>query len=199
MIKAIIFDIGGVIKKGTSEVRQARVADKLKVDIEKFVDFWKKYRDRMAKGLLKEEEFCRLVEKEFGVRGVLKLELEEHERSCKENINSELLDFLSVLKKKYRLALVSNVSNLQKVANFKAGLYKYFDPCILSCDVGLAKPDPEIYKLSPEKLKLRPEECLLIDDREKYLDIAKQLGFAVLHFENNEKFKKDLWALGVRA
>jgi len=197
MIKAIFFDIGGVVKKHPAEIRQAAVARRLGIDEEEFVNFWKKHRYTLASGLMKEEEFCRFAEEKFNVSGALKFQMEEDEKSSKTGINTELLELIEKLKNKYILGLISNVSNIEKEYNEKFGLYKLFDPCILSCDVGFVKPDEEIYRLALEKVGLKPEKCVVIDDRQNCLVVAEILGFKTIKFENNNKFKKDLESLGV--
>ena len=197
MIKAIFFDIGGGVKKNPAEIRQAAVARRLNIDEEEFVNFWKKYRYGLASGLMKEEEFCRLTEEKFKVSGALRIQREEHENSAKTGINTELLELIEKLKNKYTIGLISNASNIQKEYNEKVGLYKPFDPCILSCDVGFVKPDEEIYELALGKVGLSPEECLVIDDRKSCLIVSELLGFKAILFENNKKFKKDLENLGV--
>ncbi len=192
MIKAIFFDIGGVIKKHPAEVRQAEVARRLGINEGKFIDFWKEHRNQMATGEMKEEDFCRLAEEKFKVSGALKIQREEHEKSSRTSINAELLELIEKLKNKYIIGLISNVSNIQKEYNEKAGLYKPFDPCILSCDVGFVKPDEEIYELALEKTGLKPEDCVVIDDRKGCLTVADLLGFKTILFENNEKLKEEL-------
>jgi putative hydrolase of the HAD superfamily len=43
-------------------------------------------------------------------------------------------------------------------------LAPHFDDVVLSCAVGLRKPDPRIYELSCERLGVEPEECLFVGD-----------------------------------
>ena len=197
MIKAIFFDVGGVIKKYRAEARQSEVAKRLGTDEEEFVRFWKKSRYYLASGLMKEEDFCKLAEEKFRVSGVLKIQREEHEKSSRTDVNKELLEIIESLKSKYTVGLISNVSNIQKEYNEKAGLYKLFDPCILSCEVGFIKPDEEIYEFALEKADAKPEESIAIDDRLSCLAVAEILGFKTILFENNMKLKKDLLQFGI--
>ena len=43
-------------------------------------------------------------------------------------------------------------------------LAPHFDDVVLSCAVGLRKPDPAIYQLACERLGVEPEECLFVGD-----------------------------------
>lgn len=77
------------------------------------------------------------------------------------------------------------------------GILDIFDPCILSCEVGLQKPGKEIFKLALERANLKPEECVFIDNKEENLIDPKELGFYVILFENNKKTLEELNKLGV--
>jgi len=64
----------------------------------------------------------------------------------------------------YRLALVSNLEPFQRPWVKELELTPLFDEIILSCEVGLLKPEPEIYQLAVQKLEVSPEECVFVGD-----------------------------------
>ena len=68
---------------------------------------------------------------------------------------------------------------------------------VFSFEVGYRKPEKEIFMIALEKLKLKPEECIFIDDREKFLQTPRELGFKVILFKNYTQFVKDLKERGV--
>lgn len=58
----------------------------------------------------------------------------------------------------------------------------HFDVQVISGEVGLRKPDPAIYELAVERLGLAPERCAFVDDLDRNVSVAEQLGmFGVLH------------------
>ena len=84
------------------------------------------------------------------------------------NRAKETLDVLAV---RYPMILVSNFyGNIRAVLN-EFGLTKYFREIIESAEVGIRKPDPEIYRLAIEKFNLTPAEVIIIGDSYKN-DIA---------------------------
>ncbi len=57
-----------------------------------------------------------------------------------------------------------------------------FDAAVISGDVGLHKPEPEIFRLGAERIGLPPEECVFVDDLKENCAGAEAVGMtAVLH------------------
>ena len=62
-----------------------------------------------------------------------------------------------------------------------------FDDIVISGEVGMRKPEPEIFLLAARRLELRPAECVFIDDLELNVDGARAIGMtAILHTEYDE-------------
>ena len=59
-------------------------------------------------------------------------------------------------------------------------LSELFDAVVISGQVGLRKPDPEIYRMAAEKLGLDPGECVFVDDLPNNLGPAARLGMGVI-------------------
>jgi epoxide hydrolase-like predicted phosphatase len=51
-----------------------------------------------------------------------------------------------------------------------------FDDVVDSCDVGLRKPDPAIYRLACERLGVAPEAAVFLDDTRRHVEGARQVG-----------------------
>ena len=57
-----------------------------------------------------------------------------------------------------------------------------FDGVVISGEVGLYKPQPEIFRLGAERVGLEPEKCVFVDDLRENCEGAEQVGMtAVLH------------------
>jgi HAD superfamily hydrolase (TIGR01509 family) len=69
-------------------------------------------------------------------------------------------------------------------------LSDYFGDIFISSDIGLIKPDPEIFKFCVDKLGVDPSECVFIDDKKKNTESANSVGMNAYLFEDNESFKK---------
>lgn len=63
-------------------------------------------------------------------------------------------------------------------------LDELFADVVISAEVGMRKPDPEIFRLAARRLHAGPEECVFVDDHTGHLDAAAEVGMTtVLHFE----------------
>lgn len=75
-----------------------------------------------------------------------------------------------------RLGLLSNAPKGTTASLEARGLVPLFDDAIVSGDVGLAKPDPAIYRFAAERLGVEPVACLFIDDMPRNIEGARQAG-----------------------
>jgi HAD superfamily hydrolase (TIGR01509 family) len=54
---------------------------------------------------------------------------------------------------------------------------------VISCEVGVSKPDPRIYQLCLDRLGLPAAETLFVDDRADNIEGAARIGLRTLHWE----------------
>ncbi|MBB5110315.1 putative hydrolase of the HAD superfamily [Micromonospora echinospora] len=75
------------------------------------------------------------------------------------------LEVLDALRQRgHRLALISNATSETAEAWAAGPLARRFDVAVFSCAVGLAKPDPAIYRTAAERLGVAPAECVYVGD-----------------------------------
>lgn len=67
-----------------------------------------------------------------------------------------------------------------------------FDEVVLSGDVGLVKPNPEIYRLLLSKIEYSADECVFVDDSPVNVETARDLGMRAVHFRSPEKLERIL-------
>ncbi|TFF96470.1 MAG: HAD family hydrolase [Promethearchaeota archaeon] len=103
-------------------------------------------------------------------------------------IDSEFLALSSKFKKRYRMALLSNdVKEWSQYLRDKFKLNKIFDEVIISGEVGLRKPDKQIFTLLLEQLGTGPENCIFVDDNLTNLQAAAELGITTIRFLRTAK------------
>lgn len=197
MIKAIIFDYGGVLSAEASlrsfgamyaQKFQKNPEDFNTVIIENWIParvnkidsrlFWKNLANFLGTD-------AKLLRKDFmdffGFR-------------------EEVFELIKKLKKNgYRLGLLSNTLEdwfEEIIQNRKFN--QTFDVIVTSYKSKIAKPDISIYNEIVEKLNVKPDECIYIDDLEKNIPPAKQLGMKTILFTDFENLKKELASLSVK-
>ena len=108
-------------------------------------------------------------------------------------MNEEVITLLLVLKKNYKLFLLSNTNSIhQKYGWQKYEFLKYFDTLILSHEVGSVKPEEKIYRAVEGASGIVSEEHFYIDDIQEYVDAAIRLGWDAVQFVDYEKLEHDL-------
>ena len=80
----------------------------------------------------------------------------------------------------HKMGLVSNIASYRASWLREFELAPFFDTMALSCELGVAKPEPAIYMAAVEGLGMTPEECVFVDDVPPYVQAARRLGMATV-------------------
>ncbi len=82
-----------------------------------------------------------------------------------------------------KLGMLSNgVREIVERIRADRDLPSLFDAVVISYEVGLAKPEPEIYRLTLSQLGVGPADALFVDDRAENVAMALELGMRALQF-----------------
>lgn len=185
MIKVILFDFAGVIG---ADGYWVWLKEKLR-DFENKKSYFQNLSEKIDRSDITYKEFIESVSKGTNIsKEVIKKEIFK-----KIIINTELLDIIIQLKKKYKIGLLSNYYYEWMNELFaKYNLSKYFDEKIISSTYKIIKPDQKIYKIALNLFKIKPEEAIFIDDRQKNIDGGEKAGIKSLLFTTNSKLVEDL-------
>ena len=106
------------------------------------------------------------------------------------------LEFLQMLSQKYRLFLLSNTDAIhietfeqKSGASFYSDFYQCFEKVYFSFEIGMRKPNPDVYSLILDQHGLQAKQTLFIDDKKENTDAAAALG---LHVWNLQVGKEDV-------
>ncbi len=94
----------------------------------------------------------------------------------------DTIDVLEYLKSKgYKLGIIANQKKgLQKRLD-EFGILEFFDLVIASAEVGVSKPDKEIFEIALAKANCKPNECIMIGDRlDNDIIPASQIGMKTI-------------------
>ncbi|XP_027708797.1 bifunctional epoxide hydrolase 2 [Vombatus ursinus] len=116
----------------------------------------------------------------------------------KAKINYPILQAAITLRNKgYKTCILTNSwlddsPQRDTVAQLGCTLRKHFDLMIESCRIGMAKPDPEIYKFALETLKVAPHEAVFLDDIGANLKKAREVGMVTILAQDTDMALKEL-------
>jgi len=193
-ITTLFLDIGGVIlTNGWDHVTRMRAAKEFDLEWTEFETRHKRSVDKMEKGLIGIDEYLDKV--------VFYVKRDFSPRQFKNFMQAQSLPFTDMLnyfaqlkkKKKLKVVFVSNEGRfLNEYRTKKFQLDKLADIFVISCFVGLQKPDPRIFKLALDISHTFPSEIAYVDDRLNLLEAAAPLGFYNVHHTSLESTKAQL-------
>lgn len=200
MIKAIIFDLGGVLM---TDVPLKQIAEDLAKQSSLSAQeihahlYPTEHWNLLTLGKITEDEYWDNFLQASKIN-VDKNYLKDKVRSSLHPLGHSAR-IVKLLKNRYKLGILSNhAKEWSEYMKQKFDLFKSFDQIIFSCDVGYRKPDPKIYEIALEKLRCDPGECIFIDDKKRNTDAAEKLGIKGIVFEESSKLVEDLSRLGVK-
>lgn len=196
-IKAVIFDVGGVLLRTDDPLPRANLGARYGMsyeEIDQFV-FGSPSAKRAGLGEIPEEEHWQEIGR------ALKLtpqELIDFQSAFWEGdrMDQDLLAFIAGLRPVYQTGLLSNAwSGARATMRDRFHILDVFDQAIFSSEVGLAKPDERIYRLMLEKLGIAPREAIFVDDFIANVEAACNLGLRGVHFRSAGQARAEILAL----
>jgi epoxide hydrolase-like predicted phosphatase len=199
MIKAILFDIGGVILN--MELFNKRIMGVFKVnDKDKFWEQLNLESLPLCRGDVTFSQFWKELQKnhhrhiaEPQLKRVLFDEYQDLVR-----LDKGVLNLAANLRKNYKVAIVSNSIPQHSEVIRGFGFLSNFDAVILSDEVHMTKDAKDIFLLAAKELKVKPEQCVFIDDIESFCKVASSTGMKAILFRNSSKLEADLQEIGVK-
>ena len=200
MIKAIVFDLGGVLFNEGKSVASEKLAKKYNYDKEVIFKILTSPESReLRKGLISDKKFWDWAQNNLpaGYNASL-IKKEWYEGYLLDN---DIFNLIKRGKGKYKLVAFSgNIKSRVEFLDEKYDFRIYFDIEIYSFDYHLNKPDKRFIEVMVKKTNLKPEEIVYIDDSEEYVLLAKKMGLNALIYSQGriKRLKKELKELGVK-
>lgn len=181
MIDTIIFDFGDVF---INLDKQASLTALKKLGLDFWNDDLEQLNQQFERGKVTEVQFM------IGLKKIIPNASIDDLRAAWNSVLIDFplrrLEFLELLKRKYRLFLLSNTDEIhiskfehKAGATFAREFYQCFEKVYFSFEIGIRKPDPEAFKYIINKHDLSTKRTLFIDDKKVNTDIAASLGMQV--------------------
>jgi len=205
MIRAVIFDFGGVFTSSPFEAfnryeRARGFPDNLirKINSANHLEnAWAKF-ERAELDLDGFDRAFAAEAKAFGFdlpgRDVIPL--------LSGDVRPEMVEALRRIKTKFKTGCITNnVPSMQAIGAdrpdnlYRREIIEMFDHLIESSKIGIRKPDPRIYEMMCEKLSVAPEECVYLDDLGGNLKPARAMGMITIKVESGVQAIAELEAV----
>lgn len=188
-IKAIIFDMGGVLLRTSDPIPREAIAERFgvtRVELETFI-FMSETSLQSEVGQLSDVDHWQTVMRHFN-QPIEDTILLYDEYFSGDAIDQELLSFAASLKPAFKLGLLSNAwESARPLLAERFEFIGTFDESIFSYEIGVRKPDPAMYTIMLERLGVSPGQALFIDDMQVNVAGARAVGMQSLRFTETEE------------
>ncbi|MBA4317687.1 MAG: haloacid dehalogenase [Flavobacterium sp.] len=185
MINTIIFDFGDIF---INLDKQATIEGLKKLGLTEWNEDLNQLNLQFEKGEIPQEDFLLGIQKHIPNASLV--EILEAWNAILLDFPLYRLEFLQKLSKKYRLFLLSNTDSIhietfeqETGISFYSDFYQCFEKVYFSFEIGMRKPDAEIFNYLIQKHELSVKNTLFVDDKKENTDAALSLGFHVWNLQ----------------
>lgn len=184
MIKALIFDVGGVLIRTATRQPRLYWEDKLGLDewqSEEIV-FNSEMGTRAQLGQITNEELWHWVGDRLNLTAAELVDFQKDFWS-EDYLDQELVDFICAARPLYQTAIISNATlSLRDTLRYRYPIDHCFDLIVCSAEEGIMKPDRDIYTRTLDRLSVSPAEVVFMDDSKPNVVAAEAIGIKSIHF-----------------
>lgn len=195
-IKAVVFDMGGVILRTMDKRPRAELAARFGMTYDEIdaLVFGSESSRRATLGEISQEAHWQSVAEHLGLDSTQLAQFRK-EFWAGDRADKDLMNFIAGLRPALKTAVLSNAwPGTRETATTVYGIPDIFDTMVFSAEEGMAKPDPRIYRLVLARLDAEPEQSIFVDDFQVNIDAAQALGMHAILFRSFEQFCKEFQA-----
>jgi epoxide hydrolase-like predicted phosphatase len=192
-IKAVFFDLGGVIVRTEFQAPRQLLADRLGMEYEDLnkIVFDSESGLKASIGEISSEDHWSSVIKRLK-RPASELAAIRDEFFAGDIVDRNLVEYIRSLRGKYKTGLISNAWGDLRDFIVREKFDDAFDKLIISAEVGAMKPEPKIFQIALEQFGVSPKEAVFVDDFLINIEGCEKVGMKGIHFKDPESALKQL-------
>ncbi len=196
MIKAVLFDLGGVVVDFSNSGYYRYLSRKTGIRAGRIRQVIERRRLVMLeKDGMDIRTFEGQIAREVGISPGEVLWYEFYKKHA--SINIDVQEVVSMLHGDYVTAFLSNIDKTRYFYTMKMLDLNLFDYRFASCYIKHRKPEPEVFRFALRKIGIRAEEAVFIDNMAENVDGARKVGMEAVHFVGRRMLDRQLAALGL--
>lgn len=192
-IKAIYFDLGGVIVRTGDKAARTRLATEFGMTYDEMDNFVFECPSAALASLGK------ITEEEHWLDVTRRLNRPESDTQRVretffggDRIDPEIVDMLRRLRKTHKTGLISNAWDGLRAWIASQKFEDAFDHLTISAELGIAKPDARIYEYALKNLGVTASEAIFVDDMQRNITACEALGMRGILFRTAEQTMADI-------
>jgi epoxide hydrolase-like predicted phosphatase len=184
-IRAIFFDLGGVIVRTEYQSPRERLAERLGMEYDDLnrIVFDSETGYQASIGAITSLQHWEAVMKRLK-RSSEEMAAIRDEFFAGDVVDREILNFLRSLRGTYKTGLISNAWSDLRDYIVREKMEDAFDHIIISAEVGVAKPEAKIFQIALEQAGVSPEEAVFVDDFYVNIEGCEKVGMKGIHFKD---------------
>ena len=193
-IQAVIFDLGGVLLRTEDPTPRRELAARLGLSREQiYYHIFDSPSARQATlGQISVDEHWESIRRGLGI-SVEDFPAVRQAFWAGDRLDTDLVESIRALRPRYKTALLSNAwGDMRSYLTGRWNVADAFDDVVISAEVGIAKPDPRIYRLALERLGVTAGEAVFVDDFLENIEAARALGLHTVHFRTPDQARDEL-------
>ncbi|HSG26665.1 MAG TPA: HAD family phosphatase [Anaerolineales bacterium] len=188
-IKAVIWDVGGVLERTEDSGPRRALAERLGWEMGPLMDlvFGNNDAHRAQLGQISLADHWQNVRRTLGqTEDELKRTIEEF--FAGDELDTQLVNAIRRMREDYTTAILSNYFPiLRDKVNHQWKIGDAFDHLVVSAEVGVKKPDPKIFRIVLDSVECSPGEAVFIDDMAENIAAARAVGLHAVHFQTRDQ------------
>jgi HAD superfamily hydrolase (TIGR01509 family) len=192
-IKAIIWDLEGVLLRTKDSDVSVSLAKRLDVPVDKVWEiFHGEFNDRMDMGEFSQNDFWNHILDTLGKPHSDKIHLLDFFYQDL-YVDPDVLDDIRRYRRSCKIGLLSNYSEiLRPMLQNQWNLIDEFDEIVISSEVKMIKPHADIFNYMLGKIGCEAHEAIFVDDRLPNVKGAEEVGMSAIHFTNRDEVNREI-------
>jgi putative hydrolase of the HAD superfamily len=186
-IRAVFFDLGGVIVRTEYQSPRQQLADRLGLDYDDLsrIVFDSETGIKATVGTITSQQHWEAVMKRLK-RSHEEIATIRDEFFAGDIVDHEIIKFLRSLRGTCKTGLISNAWSDLRDFMAREKIIDAFDHIIISSEVGVAKPEAKIFQIALEQAGVSPNEAVFVDDFYVNIEGCEKVGMKGIHFTDAE-------------